>query len=137
MLATNELQKYIMSEINDKLDEISYSNVFFEKGDDNSAEGTYIFSTNSNYHILYAEKGKIRSDIVVNDEREVLWYALNILSTNITMKYAMNNQEKGKDFRRPLFEKEKKIFALFGEDFLKRKDEEINEILEKNPYNDI
>ena len=46
-------------------------------------------------------------------------------------------QEKGKDFRRPLFEKEKKIFALFGEDFLKRKDEEINEILEKNPYNDI
>jgi len=135
MLTTNELQKYIMSEINDKLDEISYSNVFFEKGDDNSAEGTYIFSTNSNYHILYAEKGKIRSDIVVNDEREVLWYALNILSTNITMKYAMNNQEKGKDFRRPLFEKE--IFALFGEDFLKRKDEEINEILEKNPYNDI
>ena len=61
MLTTNELQKYIMSEINDKLDEISYSNVFFEKGDDNSAEGTYIFSTNSNYHILYAEKGKIRS----------------------------------------------------------------------------
>lgn len=68
MLTTNELQKYIMSEINDKLDEISYSNVFFEKGDDNSAEGTYIFSTNSNYHILYAEKGKIRSDIVVNDK---------------------------------------------------------------------
>lgn len=32
MLTTNELQKYIMSEINDKLDEISYSNVFFEKG---------------------------------------------------------------------------------------------------------
>lgn len=137
MLTTNELQKYIMSEINDKLDEVSYSNVFFKKGDDNSAEGTYIFSTDTNYHILYAEKGKIRSDIVVNDEREVLWYALNILSTNITMKYAMNNQEKGKDFRRPLFEKEKKIFSLFGEDFYKRKIEEINKILEKNPYNDI
>ena len=79
-----------MSEINDKLDEISYSNVFFEKGDDNSAEGTYIFSTNSNYHILYAEKGKIRSDIVVNDEREVLWYALNILSTNGSLSMSEN-----------------------------------------------
>ena len=56
MLTTNELQKYIMSEINDKLDEISYSNVFFEKGDDNSAEGTYIFSTNSNYHITNIKK---------------------------------------------------------------------------------
>lgn len=32
MLTTNELQKYIMSEINDKLDEISYSNVFSKKG---------------------------------------------------------------------------------------------------------
>ncbi len=60
-----------------------------------------------------------------------MWYALNILSTNITMKYAMNNQEKGKDFRRPLFEKEKKIFALFGEDFLKGKMKRLMKYLKK------
>ena len=35
------------------------------------------------------------------------------------------------------FAKEKEIFALFGQDFQKRKDEEIEEILKKNPYNDI
>ena len=58
MLTTNELQKYIMSEINDKLDEISYSNVFFEKGDDNSAEGTYIFSTNSNIIFFMQKRGR-------------------------------------------------------------------------------
>ena len=29
------------------------------------------------------------------------------------------------------------IFSLFGQDFQKRKDEEIEEILKKNPYNDI
>lgn len=137
MLTTNELQEYIMNEINNKLCEIVYSNIFFKEGYDNSIEGTYIFSKSEEYHILYTEKGKIRSDIVVNDEREVLWYALDVISTNITMKYAMNNQEKGKDFRRPLFKKEKEIFALFGEDFFKRKDEEIKKILEKNPYNDI
>ena len=44
---------------------------------------------------------------------------------------------KGKDFRRALFAKEKEIFSLFGQDFQKRKDEEIEEILKKNPYNDI
>ena len=86
MLTTNELQKYIMSEINDKLDEISYSNVFFEKGDDNSAEGTYIFSTNSNYHILYAEKGKIRSDIVVSC---IIWN-LFWWRCNCKIKYIIN-----------------------------------------------
>ena len=126
-----------MSEINNKLGEISYCNIFFKEGHDNSVEGTYIFSTNENYHILYAEKGKIRSDKIVYSEREVLWNVLDILSTNITMKYAMNNQEKGKDFRRALFKKEKEIFSLFGEDFYKKKEEEIKEILEKNPYNDI
>ena len=41
------------------------------------------------------------------------------------------------DFRRALFAKEKEIFSLFGQDFQKRKDEEIEEILKKNPYNDI
>ena len=35
------------------------------------------------------------------------------------------------------FAKEKEIFSLFGQDFQKRKDEEIEEILKKNPYNDI
>ena len=137
MLTTSELQEYIMNEMNNKLCEIVYSNIFFKEGYDNSIEGTYIFSKSEEYHILYTEKGKIRSDIVVNDEREVLWYALDVLSTNITMKYAMNNQEKGKDFRRPLFKKEKEIFALFGKDFFKKKDEEIKKILEENPYNDI
>lgn len=43
----------------------------------------------------------------------------------------------GVSIRRALFAKEKEIFSLFGQDFQKRKDEEIEEILKKNPYNDI
>ena len=35
------------------------------------------------------------------------------------------------------FAKEKEIFSLFGQDFKKRKEKEIEEILKKNPYNDI
>ena len=55
----------------------------------------------------------------------------------ICMEYVEDRAEKGKDFRRALFAKEKEIFSLFGQDFQKRKDEEIEEILKKNPYNDI
>ena len=53
------------------------------------------------------------------------------------MNFALCNREKEKDFRRAIFAKEKEIFSLFGQDFKKRKEKEIEEILKKNPYNDI
>ncbi|MBD5463882.1 MAG: hypothetical protein HDR24_12650 [Lachnospiraceae bacterium] len=137
MLSTEELKNYIHNEIWTRLGNVSCSNLFFSEGSDNSVEGTYIFNKNNEYHILFTEKGKIRSDIVTDDKREVLWNAVEIFSTNIIMNFAICNREKGKDFRRTLFAKEKEIFSLFGEDFKKRKEKEIGEILKKNPYNDI
>jgi hypothetical protein len=137
MLSTEELKEYIYKEIQGKLGKITCNSLFFKEGTDDSVEGTYIFNKNNIYHILFTEKGKIRNDIVTNDEREVLWNALEIFSTNIIMEFAMKNRENGKDFRRALFAKEKEIFALYGEDFSKRKNKEIEEILERNPYNDI
>ncbi|MDE7352032.1 MAG: hypothetical protein K2O06_03135 [Acetatifactor sp.] len=137
MLSTEELKNYINNEIRTKLGGVSCDNLFFAEGTDNSAEGTYMFNKNNEYHILYTEKGKIRSDIVTNDRREVLWNALEILSANIIMNFAISNREKGKDFRRVLFAKEREIFSLFGKDFQERKDKEIRDILTKNPYNDV
>lgn len=137
MLSTEELKKYIHNEIGTRLGNISCSNLFFAEGTDNSVEGTYIFNKNNEYHILFTEKVKIKSDIITNDKREVLWNAVEILSANIIMNFAICNREKGKDFRRTLFAKEKEVFSLFGEDFEKRKEKEINDILKRNPYNDI
>lgn len=137
MLSTEELKNYVYSEIWTKLGDVSCGNLFFCEGTDNSVEGTYIFAKNNEYHILFTEKGKVRSDIVTNEKREVLWNVIEIFSTNIIMNFAICNREKGKDFRRAFFAKEKEIFSLFGKDFEKRKDEEIQEILTRNPYNDI
>lgn len=136
MLSTEELEKYIHNEIRTRLGSVICKNLFFSEGTDNSAEGSYIFSKNQEYHILYTEKGKVRSDIVTHEEREVLWNALQIITSDIAMEYAMCNREKGRDFRRVLFSKEKEIFSLFGKDFEKRKDADIKEILSKTPYND-
>ncbi|MBR1701691.1 MAG: hypothetical protein IJ716_07010 [Lachnospiraceae bacterium] len=97
MLSIEELKKYINNEIRTKLGEVSCDNLFFAEGTDNSAEGTYMFNKKNEYHILYTEKGKIRSDIVTNDRREILWNALEILSANIIMNFAISNREKGKD----------------------------------------
>ena len=124
MLSTEELKKYICNEIQGVLGEVSCSNLFFDEGTNDSIEGTYIFNKNNEYHILFTEKGKIRSDIVTNEKREVLWNAVGIFSVNIIMDFAILNREKGKDFRRALFAKEKEIFSLFGKDFEKRKNKE-------------
>lgn len=137
MLSTEELKKYVCNEIQTRLGEVSCSNLFFAEGTDNSIEGTYIFNRDNKYHVLFSEKGKIRSDIVTDEKREVLWNAVGVFSTNIIMNFAIRNREKGKDFRRALFAKEKEIFSLFGKDFEERKIEEIEEILKNNPYNDI
>lgn len=137
MLSTEELKNYVYNTIQTKLGNVSCDNLFFTEGTDNSVEGTYIFSKNNEYHILFTEKGKIRSDVVTNVEREVLWNALEVISTHIILDFAVRNREKGRDFRRALFEKEKEIFSLFGDDFEKRKSQEIEEILNRNPYNDM
>ncbi len=136
MLSTEELEKYIYNEVCTRLGNVICGNLFFAEGTDNSIEGSYIFSKNEEYHILFTEKGKIRSDIVTNEERDVLWNVLQIITPNIAMEYALRNRENGRDFRRAFFTKEKEIFSMFGKDFEKRKDAEIEEILSRNPYND-
>lgn len=129
MLSTEELEKYIYNEVCTRLGNVICGNLFFAEGTDNSIEGSYIFSKNEEYHILFTEKGKIRSDIVTNEEIDVLWNVLQIITPNVAMEYALCNREKGRDFRRALFSKEKEIFSMFGKDFEKRKDAEIEEIL--------
>lgn len=137
MLSTIELEKYIKKEIFDKLGEVNMDGINFKEGNNNSVEGTYIFNQNDEYHILYAEKGKVRDDKIVSEIEEILWCVLDIISFEIAMEYAIKNREDGRDFRRALFKKEVAIYSLFGEKFEKKKVLEIEEILKNNPYNDI
>ncbi|MCM1088327.1 MAG: hypothetical protein NC419_09225 [Muribaculaceae bacterium] len=73
---------------------------------------------------------------MTDEKREVLWNALEVISSDTVINFAMRHREKGKDFRRAFFAKEKEIFSLFGSDFEKRKEKEIEEILRRNPYHD-
>ena len=137
MLSTTELEKYIKKEILDRLGEVNWRDINFKEGNENGLEGTYIFNQNNEYHILYTEKGKVKEDSVTFEKEEVLWRIVEIISFDTAMKYAIENKEEGKDFRRALFKKEIEIYSLFGEKFEKKKRIEIEEILKKSPYNDI
>ena len=137
MLSTDELRKYVFDEIQIRLGNFTCENVFFMEGSENNNEGTYIFNRDNEYHICFVEKGNIREEIVTQELKEVLWNVVEVISFNPIMEFAKCNRVKGKDFRRAFFAKEKEIFSLFGKDFQERKDKEIEEILKKNPYNDI
>lgn len=46
MLSTKNFEKYVKNEINSRLADVTYGNVFFKKGTASSVEGTYIFTKN-------------------------------------------------------------------------------------------
>ena len=137
MYTTIELKRYIINQIENKIGSVDWRKIKFAEGNENSAEGTYIFSRDNVYHILFTEKGKVREDKITTDEKEVIRSVLDIVSFDIAMEFAISNREKNKDFRRKLFEKEVEIYSLFGETFEKSKKREIEEILKENPYKDI
>lgn len=137
MLSTIDLEKYIKKEILGRLRNVHWRDINFKEGNKNSIEGTYVFNKNNEYHILYTEKGKVKEDRVTFEKEEVLWCIVEIISFDIAMEYAIKNKEEGRDFRRALFKKEIEIYSLFGEKFEKTKRLEIEEILKRNPYNDI
>ena len=137
MYTTIELKRYIINQIENKIGSVDWRKINFAEGNENSAEGTYIFSRDNVYHILFTEKGKVREDKITTDEKEVIRSVLDIVSFDIAMEFAISNTEKNKDFRRKLFEKEVEIYSLFGETFEKSKKREIEEILKENPYKDI
>lgn len=137
MYTTIELKRYIINQIENKIGSVDWRKINFAEWNENSAEGTYIFSRDNVYHILFTEKGKVREDKITTDEKEVIRSVLDIVSFDIAMEFAISNREKNKDFRRKLFEKEVEIYSLFGETFEKSKKREIEEILKENPYKDI
>lgn len=136
LMDTNMLKKEIESQVTKVFPGIDLKQINFCEGGDNSPEGTYVFYKNNKYHILFTEKGKIRTHKEYESIDDILWEVLDIVLFNIAMEYAVKNKEKGRDFRRLLFAKEIELYAKFGKDFENRKINEINHLLEENPYID-
>ena len=124
-------------QINSVLPDLSLNNINFSIGTDNSPEGIYIYMQNDMYHYVITEEGKIRIHRQTDNQEEVFWILLNEILFQVASDYATQNRIPRKDFGRKFFEKEIiELFSKFGVNFGRRKDEEINEILKRRPYND-
>jgi len=116
--------------------EIDLPNVYFVKGIDNSAEGTYIFSDEKGYNYLYTEKGKIRKHEITNDILQIVYWTLDDVIFNFALEYATRFRKTSQNFRRKLFQKEQDIWKMLDEDGYNKKCLEIKKTLEENPYMD-
>jgi len=134
MLNTKDLETKIKRRIKETISGLNLNKIVFEKATDNSKEGIYVFAEDDKYYFMFVEKGKTRERKELYAEEEVLWCVLDELVFEVAMRYAIENREKGVDFRKALFDKEIELFSRFGNDFKHRKVSEINEILRNNPY---
>ncbi len=136
MQTTKELEERIKQKVYEKISNVNFQVVNFVEATGNSPEGIYVFIENDKYIFMFTEKGKTTERKVLNDEIELLWNILNSVLFELAMEYATSNRENGKDLRRALFSKEIELFSLFGDKFKKRKIDEIENVLLKNPYRD-
>lgn len=141
LLTTIELKKYIYDIIENTFSKKQFTkidiNVNFTVGTANSIEGTYVYSDDKGYHYLFTEKGKIRFHKISQKITDITYWILEDVVFNIALKYATENQEKGVDFRKKLFEKELEIWCLFGKDYYAMKKRDIENTLKDNPYVDV
>ncbi len=99
-------------------------------------EGAYCYTDKKGYHYCYSEKGKVSMHKETKEFFELSYWVLSNQIFNMSLTYELKHRLKGKDPRRLLFKKELQLFAIIGEDYEKRAEEEINKILIEAPYQD-
>ena len=133
---TKQLEREIRTQVNRVYPELDLRGIYFSEGTENSPEGTYVYSRGNEFHVVFIEKGKRKTQEICHKLNEVLWNVLETVLFDVAMDYALKHRVEGKDFRRPLFKKEVELYGRFSKEFENRKRDEINQILKENPYND-
>lgn len=143
-LTTKELEHYIKENYIDHLlvymgeveDRYGKGFIYYREESTNDYEGTFIYSDAKGYHYVYMEKNSVQAHQVMQDVFDISYLVLECYVYYYASDYAVCHYEEGKDYRRPLFENERKLWKLLDERGYERKCKEIAEILEKHPYID-
>lgn len=139
---TNELKQYIKS-MYKKIETLAnYDGIHmeiitkFEVANKGYADGEYCYSDNEGYHYRCLERGSIIEDKMVHDLFEITYLVIESHIFRMSVDYELKHRISGQDNRRLIFSKELQYFRLLGENYGKRAENEINEILKKAPFQD-
>ena len=96
-----------------------------------------IYFNNNHYYIKHFGIRQSENSILsFTNYNDFLWNVLNEIIISKSINYATLNKKKGQDFRRQLFKEQVELMAKYSEEFKTKKINEIEKILENNPYND-
>jgi len=141
LLSTQEVELYIKENYLEKLNTylrkaVELVNVFFAEGNDNSQEGTYVFTDENGYNYLFTEKGKIQKHEITMEIFQIAYWVMDKIVFGVALEYATENRVPNRDFRRILFEEEKKLWSILDKEGYEIKCLEIQGVLRENPFID-
>ncbi len=142
LLNTEELRDYVLRKLFNLKNELDLSkrNLFFEKYSLSSFEGYYIytdtFGNTKGYCYVFSEKGQIERYKVTDDLFEICYWIFWDITSSLSVKYEFEHRQETQDFRRIMFAKRLELLGKLGDNYKKRGEIEITEILEETPFVD-
>lgn len=113
-------------------------NLFFCESNDNYLPGMYVYEDKKGYHIDHVgDRGSVVDKKIYESIEDLYFQLCWEKVTSISIKYASNNREQGKDWRRIMFKKRLELLKLININYYQRGMEIIDGILLENPYNDV
>jgi len=140
--STRELKKHIIGvyqclETLAKQDDV-YKNMDtkFEFANTGYGDGQYCFSDAAGYYFRCLERGYILTDKKTSNLFEITYWVMAPWISEMSYAYEKKHRIKHQDIRRLMFQKELQYFAELGEEYRKRAESDIIEILKNHPYQD-
>jgi hypothetical protein len=98
--------------------------------------GMYVEIDNKGYHYVNSERGKEYERHTTKDIQELLYWILKDITSEIASDYELSNRIPYADSRRLWFKKWVELMGIIDQEFQKRLEEELKQILKEAPYRD-
>lgn len=134
MLNSEELEIEIKNGISKVPDIKNISDLKFEKNIPNGEDGIYIFGDLKGYHYVVMERGVENIHKLTDDVFEICFWCFFELTSNAAFDYEFKNRDDRLNYREVAFNKLIEYLSLIGDNFKKRGEIEIDNILKVNPY---
>lgn len=134
LLNSGELEIEIKNGISKVPDIKNISNLKFEKNISNGEDGLYIYADLQGYHYVFMERGIENIHKLTDDVFEICFWCFFELASNAAFDYEFENRDESRNYREVAFNKLIEYLSLIGDDFKKRGEIEIDNILKVNPY---
>ena len=108
----------------------------FKKANAGGLDGVYCYSDEDGYHLRDLERGGIMRDKITRDLFEITYWVINSAIFWMSIDFEVQHRIAKQDFRRIAFAKRLEYFAELGEDFRRREEYELGEILKIAPFHD-